>query len=419
LKVKLVNGVCLVNGKEAVAIYDFNKRKLYRVDKENCSILSQAQNTTILYHEVSNKEKKVIDDCLSMGIMYDIEEVENKLREDKNDINDFIYSTIMVDFCWLEITSICNQKCMHCFMHDELNTTVLEVDEIRKIVLDLKKLGVKNIALSGGEPTLHPNLIEIMDIIYEQKIGLVILTNGLKMSDEVIERILKYNVLVRIPILGIGKNHDKMTGKVGSYEICRNNIDILAKKGANLTITTTVTCINMNDLEKIQEYADDLDVDLEVAPLFPIGAAKINWAGLCSNEYQKILDVCNKYETRKMEKTEENSTYIYLPDKIKKYSNCGTRNMAVLSSGEYVPCLLMRDEVFRMGTIKNESLVYLVSEKNVKFNEVMDMLSTDHISECKECEVKHVCKAGGCRAVTYLFENNVRKKNPYYVGCYY
>ena len=41
------------------------------------------------------------------------------------------------EFCWIEITLYCNQKYMHCFMANDLNSKELEFEVIKKIVSEL------------------------------------------------------------------------------------------------------------------------------------------------------------------------------------------------------------------------------------------------------------------------------------------
>jgi len=56
-------------------------------------------------------------------------------------------------------------------------------EKILEILFDLKKIGVKAITYSGGgEPLIHPNIIEIMNKTLEYNIDLSILTNGQKIK---------------------------------------------------------------------------------------------------------------------------------------------------------------------------------------------------------------------------------------------
>ena len=107
-----------------------------------------------------------------------------------------------------------------------------------------------------------------MDYISELGMGIVVLTNGLDLDDEIINRFKKYNVLVRIPLLGIEKTDEKITSVPKLYNLVVNNIKKLANIGINLTVTTTVMKNNIGDISKIQEFADFLDLDFEKAPIF-------------------------------------------------------------------------------------------------------------------------------------------------------
>ncbi|MCB2289468.1 radical SAM protein [Clostridium sp. CS001] len=412
--------VCIVDGKEAIAIYDFNTRRLYRVGSEVKHFFKQLESGNSLNIELlDEKTFNIVKDCLDIGLLETSE--ENFLTSDSfnDNINNFIDNDIDVVFCWLEITSYCNQKCIHCFMGNELNKNKLDINSIRIIAKDLSEMGVKKVALTGGEPTLHPNFLEILDILNEFNFKIIILTNGLNISDEMITKFRQYNVITRIPLLGLEKTHDRITGVSGAYKKCFNNINKLKNNSINLTITTTVMELNKNEIEQIQDIADNLDLDFEKGPIFPIGEAKKNWELLVTKDYQDILSNCHDFDFNPGRSIYSDEHYVNVPSKIKKYVDCGTRNIAITSSGYYVPCLLLRDSIFSMGSTYNKSIMHLVSEKNDNFRNLQDKMSTNNITPCNNCETRHICKGGGCKAVSYLFNNNIEEKNPHYLKCYY
>lgn len=203
------------------------------------------------------------------------------------------------------------------------------------------------------------------------------------------------------------------------YNLVVNNIKKLANIGINLTVTITVMKNNIGDISKIQEFADFLDLDFEKAPIFQIGAAKLNYNLLFPDDYQFILNFCENYDMNISNPLNTNKHFTEIPKKIKKYVDCGTKSVAILSTGIVVPCLLLRDIQFKMGTISESNINYILSENNLMFNEIQEKMSYNRIYTCKSCEVKYVCKDGGCKAVSYLFDNQLDKKNPDYLNCYY
>ncbi|PHO06610.1 hypothetical protein BFT35_10590 [Thermoanaerobacterium thermosaccharolyticum] len=412
--------ICTVFGQDAVAIYDFNVGRLYRVGLEAKNFFKKLQGgKTINTEKLDNETLQMINDCLDIGILESSEELFQDNKSFNDNIETFIDKDFKIKFCWLEITSYCNQKCLHCFMGDELNRDILDINSIKCIVKDLSEMGVEKVALTGGEPTLHPNFLEIINILGNYNIKIVVLTNGTYITDDIVEVFKKFNVMVRIPLLGLEQTHDKITGTNGSFKKCISSINRLVDNNIKLNITTTVMAINKNEIEYIQDIADELDLDFEKGPIFPIGEAKNNWEILCTKDYQDIISSCHDVDTIVDRSMAESNKYIKIPLKIKKYIDCGTRNIAITSSGKYVPCLLLRNSDFIMGDIYRKSIKYLASEENCDFVNLQDKMSVKNIKVCRNCEVRHICKGGGCRAVSYLFNNNLAEKNPHYTNCYY
>lgn len=57
----------------------------------------------------------------------------------------------------IEITNKCNIRCVHCYGNfGEIPCEVMDKENIKKILSDLRKIGVRIIEITGGEATTHP-----------------------------------------------------------------------------------------------------------------------------------------------------------------------------------------------------------------------------------------------------------------------
>ena len=82
----------------------------------------------------------------------------------------------------LDITYRCNNTCRHCWLSIPAASLEREkeltVEDIKKIVDHAGKMGCRRWALSGGEPMLRPDFIEIFDYITKRSIAYSLNTNG-------------------------------------------------------------------------------------------------------------------------------------------------------------------------------------------------------------------------------------------------
>lgn len=94
----------------------------------------------------------------------------------------------------IEITNVCNMECPIC-LKNPLGRFDMSTDEFKCILRDLERYEgtVPVVNLSGGEPTLNPNLIEILNAAKASSVlQTTISTNGLKLlGDQNLRRVLK------------------------------------------------------------------------------------------------------------------------------------------------------------------------------------------------------------------------------------
>ncbi|HTH53209.1 MAG TPA: radical SAM protein, partial [Edaphobacter sp.] len=82
----------------------------------------------------------------------------------------------------------CNLSCTYCNEFDKVSEPVA-LEEMKRRIDLLAKLGTGIITISGGEPLLHPELDEILRAIRSHDIIATIITNGYLLTPERIERL--------------------------------------------------------------------------------------------------------------------------------------------------------------------------------------------------------------------------------------
>lgn len=82
-------------------------------------------------------------------------------------------------YCTIELTHCCNFQCHHCYIDQKYRTNQeMTTKEIMNLLNQIKDLGVKSLALSGGEPLLREDIFEI--IAYAKELGffVTLFSNG-------------------------------------------------------------------------------------------------------------------------------------------------------------------------------------------------------------------------------------------------
>ena len=95
----------------------------------------------------------------------------------------------------LILTNRCNNNCVYCQIPKNLKCDELNTEQVKKIIHELKKIGIWRISLSGGEPLIRDDIKEIIDYCHEKDIFVSLNTNG-KLVKKRISDIKKVNLVL-------------------------------------------------------------------------------------------------------------------------------------------------------------------------------------------------------------------------------
>ena len=425
----LKKNVVIVKGYGASGIYDLNNGVFERVSHDAGDFLSQALNGLRPINEFDIEEQAFISEAHTQGLV-EYHNISTKIISTQ--LAEVLRSSRPIRFAWIEIASICNQKCLHCFLGDELNKfNHMPLDKIKKNIDALVEEGVRQIVFSGGEPTLHPNIVEILDYAGKTNVNISLLTNGSSIKNaSLIEAILRNDVVVKIPILGWRDSHEKMTRVRGSFRKTIATVIGYAKSGIRLQLGTTVTSVNASNIKKIVSFANFLGLPIEVSPIYKIGYAQKNSEVLFQHTMRELINFCKvNVKSRRPRYKQKEKRRDTIPKQVTDYESvdihnfltdtheCGQKIIAILASGEVTPCLMIRSKSVSMGNANRDSLTSILKgPTRADFHRKMKI---DGILDCKGCEARYVCKAGGCPATALAFKGTINEKNPLYSNCYY
>ncbi len=94
----------------------------------------------------------------------------------------------------IEINSHCNHRCRFCpTAYNEQPARFMSVREYQHIIAEAVSCGIENVSLNHySEPTLHPNLIEMVAFAAKKELKITLFTNGSGLTTEVIRGLSKF-----------------------------------------------------------------------------------------------------------------------------------------------------------------------------------------------------------------------------------
>jgi MoaA/NifB/PqqE/SkfB family radical SAM enzyme len=162
----------------------------------------------------------------------------------------------MADFGYIQIIRVCNQKCLFC--SNPSNGHVLSTEEIKKIILRYKKNKLAGIYLTGGEPTMHPDLFEIIRYCKKNNVECKIITNGQRLAYPQYMKALYASGLrqLHVSIYSNRKNvQDKLTQNDGAIVNLQKAFRNLAEyPEMSVSVNITINRQNQDHLKQVVRW---------------------------------------------------------------------------------------------------------------------------------------------------------------------
>jgi MoaA/NifB/PqqE/SkfB family radical SAM enzyme len=215
-----------------------------------------------------------------------------------------------LEFLWLEITNRCNLQCIHCYAESAPNQPLsegMQFEDWLKLIREGASLGCRKVQFIGGEPTVHPRLLDLIDYARIQNFEFIeIYTNGTRLSENLCQEFRLRNVHLAVSVYGAaGPVHDKVTLRSGSFQKTIEGV----KRALTHGIPVRVGIIEMPENEGT--------IDASIALLREIGVKSIQvdrlrGIGRGGNEIDPFKELCG---------------------------NCWRGSLAINASGDISPCI--------------------------------------------------------------------------------
>ena len=155
-----------------------------------------------------------------------------------------------------EITSRCTGDCIFCYNVWKQDETYpqreLSLPEIKRLFNKLvEEVAPAGITLTGGEPLLYPDILEVVPFLSGKKIDVGIATNGMLLDESLARELTARGAsYFEISLMTTDeKNFSRMTGG-GSFKKVKEAIINVKKERAKLTVSFVLTKLNLVDLEE-------------------------------------------------------------------------------------------------------------------------------------------------------------------------
>ena len=164
---------------------------------------------------------------------------------------------------YIYLTDDCNLKCQHCWVSPKFVNgvqsmkEVIEVERLQQAVKEARPLGLASAKLTGGEPMLHPQFLETVDMLTSEGLNLSMETNGTLLTADT-ARCLKEKTKMRFISVSIdgadAETHDRFRGVPGAFENALRGLDFLVDAG--YTNAQVIMCVHRNNIAKVDDVVE-------------------------------------------------------------------------------------------------------------------------------------------------------------------
>jgi MoaA/NifB/PqqE/SkfB family radical SAM enzyme len=178
---------------------------------------------------------------------------------DKRDLYRLPWSMNDNPIAWIEVTDICNIHCEGCYRQHMTGHKSLEQLK-EEVIFFMRWRNPDNFSIAGGEPLIHPNIIELVAFIAEQGVKPVILTNGMTLTPELLHKLKQAGLAGFTVHIDSHQNrpHWKNTGEKDHNELRQKIADMVAAEGGlYLVFNSTVYPDTFDEIPAVVRWAQE------------------------------------------------------------------------------------------------------------------------------------------------------------------
>jgi len=284
--------------------------------------------------------------------------------------------------CGLLITENCIFRCKSCTYWKE-NKRDLSFKEICSLIDKIKKFGIKNIILVGGEPLIRKDFEQIVDYVKAKKIGVGLITNGY-LGKENMPALLKLDSIA-VSIDGMRDTHNNLRGLDCWDKAVDLVYELKFKYKKNVAVSTVIQKDNESDFPILSAFLKNFGIIQYILCYSSGGMGQPEKASDYSSHIKKISKNPQDYHLRY-----EQSQYINLINdkfdgKIKKQDCLSLyKKLMIDAQGNVFSCSAWSKPIGNLFKEQNLKNIWIGSRP---LRDSIRSQNVDRCVRCRSCEI--------------------------------
>lgn len=360
------------------------------------------------FEKIIRNEKVVLVDPVSKVYLGVSNKIANNL--DKQEVKEFLYpiwkkqASIQqkiiqrhekFNTVYLMITRKCNMNCDFCAINANHGMNLdaeINIDDIKKKIIPfLNECSPHKFIMTGGEPFVKDNILQIIEEIYKgTSIPIIVQSNGIAVNTSVIEKLKG-----KVKEIDFSTKH--MFGEMGKADELISNIEICQQSGIDVVLSFIYEKSNKKELYEVIDIAAKYNTGLLVNIVAPVGRAREKVEFLTDlDKIQMNLDIAKYIYDHGYE---EKALCGVIDSHLQVRNACGGygKVLAIFPEGNIYMCQCLEDDTYRLGNVLYDEVETIENNLCDKMGErvIQKTFCVDDKDICNKCEYRYFC-TGKC-----------------------
>lgn len=309
-------------------------------------------------------------------------------------------------YIFFELTHKCNLACVHCGSDCQKNNSIPDLPQ-EKVLEVLKEIkGSFNshkvmVVLSGGEPTIYPEVFELGKKIIDLEFPWGMVTNGFSWSKDMVKKAKAARMhSVTISFDGLEESHNWLRGDIKSFRKAENAVRMLLADPfyKAMDIITCVNKRNIDELDELYDYVKKMGVKKwRFFTISPIGRApKVPDLFLNPEQFHRLMQKILEFKKRReiqVDYSESGYLGAQFEHKVRNHDffcRAGVNVSGIMVNGDILACPNI-DRKFVQGNIYKDSFMDVWENRYKEFRNRNWMKK----GQCGDCSEWRQCQGGG------------------------